>query len=231
VTDGAEPCRAEAASQAHEHIGTIGGLCDWTDTLIADEQPARMTLTVRYSHPRIPSCSGMPGFAVYRARLAAPVGRRQLIDGVTGKRIPFFYGNRILRPSYVPPGYVFRYDAPAAYELPGFEYLAAFGGSASCSRLYTTGDPNDLLVITQAVGRNLPWPLTLKPRPVRVHGHGGLVAPGRISWTEDGQTVVVATNNTTLPQPALLAVADSLGRNGQAYVSRVADAGRKQAGG
>lgn len=190
---------------------TAASLCDQTDTLIAREQPASVTLTVQIAEPRNPPCSGMPGFAVYRAQLQAPLGRRKLLDGSTGRPVPFFDSRHLLRPAYLPPGYAFRYDAPNAYYLLGYEYLAPQEGpTASCSQLYSDGSDDDLLVVTQAIGGRLEWPPRLRPRPVLVRGRRALEIPGRISWAQDGQTIVVATTDTALPTSELLQVAEGL---------------------
>lgn len=190
---------------------TAGALCEDTDTLSAAEQPGRVTLTLDDSHPRIPTCSGMPGYAVYRTRLQAPLGRRALVDSVTGKLVPYCVASRLLRPSYLPAGYALRYDAPDAYGLMYGDHLAVpVTATVSCSQLYAAADPyDDLIVITQARGGRLEWPL-IKPRRLIVHGHPALAIPGRISWTEDGQLIVVASDYPPLPTRELIAVAESL---------------------
>jgi hypothetical protein len=189
--------------------------CDWTGVrLAAAEQPDRVVLTLQYTRPTVDTCSGMPDTAVYSARLQAPLGHRTLVDGATGKPVSFFDSRRILRPSYLPAAYTFRYDAPDASGLLGYEYLAApRGATASCTQLYSAdGDEYDrLLVVIQAYGGELEWPPRTKPRPVTVHGRRALGIPGRISWTQDGQTIIVAANDPGLPAPELLRVADSVG--------------------
>ena len=187
--------------------------CGETDTLIAAEQPARVTLTLEYTYSKHPSCTGMPAFAVYSVRLQAPLRHRRLVDGVSGKPVPFFDTRGILRPGYLPPGYAFRYDAPDASELLTYQfpYLALpRQPGVSCSQLYSASD-DDLLVIMQATGGTLGWPAKIRPRAVTVRGHRALAIPGRISWTQDSQMIVVATNNSALPMDALIRVADSVG--------------------
>ena len=82
--------------------------------------------------------------------------------------------------------------------------------TVSCSQLYAAADPyDDLIVITQARGARLEWP-GIKPRRLLVRGHPALAIPGRISWTEDGQLIVVATDNPVVHARELIAVAESL---------------------
>jgi hypothetical protein len=134
------------------------------------------------------------------------------VDGVTGKLIPFFDSRRILRPGYLPPGYAFRYNAPGASELLSYQfpYLALPGQPAvSCTQVYSASD-DGLLVVMQATGGTLGWSARTRPRTVTVHGHRALVIPGRIGWNQDGQTIVVATNDPALPTDELISVADSI---------------------
>ena len=189
--------------------GVVG--CDATDTLRAAEQPGRVTLTLDYVHLANPPCSGIPGFAVYRARLQAPLGRRALVDAATGRPVPYFDASSLDKPGYLPPGYAFRYAAPDAFGLFGGEYLAVpVDARLSCSQIYSPSDDYDLLVITQADGGRLVWPAGVKPRKLTVRGRPALAIPGRISWVQDGQLIVVATNNPELRLPELVAVADSM---------------------
>jgi hypothetical protein len=138
------------------------------------------------------------------------------MDGASGRPVPFFDSGRILWPSYVPAGYEFDYAAPNGYELFGYEDLAAPQGSTvSCSQLYSRfGLPDMLLVVTQATGGRLEWPAGTRAEPVTVRGHRALTIPGRISWTQDGQTIVVFATNRVLRMSELIKVADSVGDGG-----------------
>jgi hypothetical protein len=179
-----------------------GALCDDTVNITAAEQPARVVVTLHDTHPRTPRCSGMPGFAVYHVHLSQPLGRRRLLDGVTGDRIPFFDLADAIRPMYVPPGYVFSYDAPDADELLSYAYPPIVK-TAVCSQLYQRGD--DLLVVTQ--GGSL-LPPRVKPRRIRVNGHLALEFPGAITWIAHGQRFTISAQD--LPAAQLIAVADSM---------------------
>jgi hypothetical protein len=181
---------------------TAGALCDDTVNLTADEQPASVVITLHDTHPRVSRCSGMPGFAVYHVRLSLPLGRRRLLDGVTGDRIAFFDVADVVRPAYIPPGYVFRYDAPEATELLSYGYPPLLRVPV-CSQIY--GDGFELLVITQG-GTLLP-PRT-KPKRITVNGHRALEFPGAITWTAHGQRLTVTAED--LPSAELIAVADSM---------------------
>ena len=181
---------------------TAGALCDDTVTLTADEQPASVVITLHDTHPRIARCSGMPGFAVYHVPLVQPLGRRRLLDGLTGDRIPFFDVADVVRPTYVPPGYVFRYDAPEAVELFSYGY-PPLPKAAVCSQLYERGD--DVLIITQ--GGTL-LPPRAKPRHITVSGHPALEFTGAITWTAHGQRFTVSAQDLSAAE--LIAVADGM---------------------
>jgi hypothetical protein len=132
--------------------------------------------------------------------------------GADGRPVPFFDSRRILWPGYLPPGYAFRYDAPDAPELLSYQfpYLALpRQPTVGCAQLYSASD-DDLLVVMQVTGGTVRWPPRARPRAVTVHGHRALAIPGRISWTQDGQTIVVAANNPGLSVLDLLRVANSL---------------------
>jgi len=188
------------------------GACDWSNMhLTAAEQPGSVVLTLRYTRPLQDTCSGMPGYAAYHTQLQAPLGHRRLVDGVTGKAVPYFDSRHLLRPAYLPLGYQFRYDAPSATGLLSYDYQAApEGATVSCSQLYSRAGGPDLLVITQATGGRLTWPTQVRPQPVIVHGHQALAIPGRLSWTQGGQTIVVAATDPDLPESELVSVAASL---------------------
>lgn len=181
---------------------TAGGLCDDTITLTSDEQSSSVAITLHYTHPRTPTCSGMPGFAVFHVHLSQPLGRRRLLDGVSADRIPLFDLAGIVRPGYIPSGFVFSYDAPDAAELLSYEY-PLIPRAAVCSQLYQDG--NDLLVVTEG-GTMLPS--RVKPRRIVVNGHPALEFPGAITWTAHGQRLTVSAQD--LPSAQLIAVADSL---------------------
>src|SRR5215469_1327701 len=130
---------------------TAGVLCDENAALVADEQQASVSIAVKYAAPRTATCSGIPGFAVYHVQLSQPLGRRRLIDQVSGKPVPFIDVARILRLAYIPPGFMFRYDAPDGAGMFGPEYLSAVvQAPVTCSQLYTTTDNRAALVITQS---------------------------------------------------------------------------------
>lgn len=182
---------------------TAAGSCDDTINLSADEQPTGVALTLHYTHPRIPPCSGMPGFAVYDVHLSAPLGQRHLLDGLTGARIPFFNVAGIARPAYLPAGYMFRYNAPDASDLLTYQNLQ-IPRDARCSQIYAHG--YDLLVITQ--GGTLIMPPRAKPKQITVNGHPALEFPSAVSWTERGQRLTVSSED--LPDSELIAVAMSM---------------------
>jgi hypothetical protein len=121
--------------------------------------------------------------------LRSPLGGRSLVDGTTGRRIPYFDGRKLLRVTYLPPGYRFSGYFPAV--------------SASWDREFTSAGGRDaLLEVDQVPGNAAAWPswptesqarVHGRPATVRVGGQGGQVFGRLISWTANGYTFVVST--------------------------------------
>jgi hypothetical protein len=144
----------------------------------------------------------------FTATLKAPVGSRTLIDGVTHAKLSSFDGVGILRPSYLPEGFIHRYDTAS------FPDETVANSSAGCVQLYTQGDSYDEAIwITQDIGGVWQAPDGVASNPIVVHGHAGSAIPGEIEWTESGQLFTVRSKTyayATLSQQDLVAIGDSL---------------------
>jgi hypothetical protein len=185
---------------------SAGGSC-LTGTLDVRESPD--TVVVRlHTVPTFMMAPGSCGMEIFSARLAAPLGSRQLIDGVTGARLPSFRGQGILRPAFLPSGFAHRYDAA----FLGSETVA--GASAGCTQVFTQGDSYDEAIwISQVAGGHWRTPDGITPTPIVVRGRPGLAINGEIEWTQDGQLFTIQSMTyayATLGTRDLVAIANSL---------------------
>jgi hypothetical protein len=185
---------------------TAGGRCE-TGTL--DAQESSSTVVVRlHLWPSIMFAPGACGMEIFSARLHAPLGSRVLVDGVTGATLPSFEGRSILRPGFLPAGFVHRYDAA----FIGNDTVA--GAKAGCTQVFTQGASYDESIwISQVVGARWRTPAGVTPTPILVRGRPGLALPGEIEWTQHGQLLTIQSVTyayATLPTPVLVAIANSL---------------------
>jgi len=157
-------------------------------------------------------------------RLRTPLGHRELIDGSTGRPLPWFDQRRELVPGYLPPGYtpgaaslgmmpevhgpVFATDAPFPLVSLNAPHLLA------CSREFVSA--RGLVVVTQVIG---PPPVTA-PREgvvVWVHGHRAIFGHGVLNWRflnwRDGAQAIQVRgtmSGAAFPEAMLLGIAWSL---------------------
>ena len=144
-------------------------------------------------------------------RLRAPVGRRVLLDGTTGRPLTWFGQRRELRPGYLPAGFsAWPPDMPFTYP-----YLDVPPG-AICTQMFRADDTSGWLAITQLVGAAADSRLKTagRWRAVQVRGHRGWLATDRLTWYEAGQSILIVATGRPVGPPAvgaeLLAVARSL---------------------
>ncbi|HEY3904807.1 MAG TPA: hypothetical protein VGM14_12935, partial [Streptosporangiaceae bacterium] len=162
--------------------------------------------------PRKVQCGGVGIYAVFRVRLALPLARRRLIDGVTGRPVPHLDVEAIRRPSYVPPGYRFRYDQPGTGAFPEFPFPPVTSRDrVSSTEVFGTSDDRWLFITQQPVVP-VRWPAGFKARSVTVHEDPATAAAGRLlTWNQDGLRFTV-TAAPALPLSELLAIANSIRR-------------------
>jgi hypothetical protein len=185
---------------------TAGGACE-TGSLDVQESASTVVVSL-HLWPAIMIAPGACAIENFTARLSVPLGKRQLIDGVTGARLPSFNGRSILRPRFMPAGFVHRYDAA----FFGSDTVA--GASAGCTQVYTQGDSYDESIwISQLAGGRWRTPAGVKARPIIVRGRPGLAIAGEIEWTARGQLFIIQSMTyayATLPTSTLIAIANSL---------------------
>jgi hypothetical protein len=188
------------------------GVCEQVITLDATETQEAVVIRLRYARPRNVQCGGVGIYAVFRARLVLPLGRRRLIDGVTGRLVPHLDFEAIRRPGYVPPGYTFRYDQPGTGASPEFPFpMVTSHGRMTATEVFGTSDDRWLFITQQPVVP-VRWPAGLKARAVTVHGHRATAAAGRLlTWNQDGLRFTVAAA-PAIPLSELLAIANSIRR-------------------
>jgi len=174
-----------------------------------DVQESRDGVVVRvHTVPAFMIAPGSCAIEIFSARLSSPLGSRQLIDGVTGARLPSFRGQGILRPAFLPSGFVHRYDVA----FLGSDTVA--GASAGCTQVFTQGDSYDEAIwISQVAGGHWHTPVGISAAPIVVRGRPGLAIGGEIEWTEDGQLFTIQSMTyayATLGTQDLIAIANSL---------------------
>jgi len=185
---------------------SAGGSC-LTGSLDVQESPD--TVTVRlHVWPVAMIAPGACAMEIFTARLHSPLGSRQLVDGVTGARLPAFPGQGILRPAFLPSGFVHRYDAA----FLNSDTVA--GATAGCTQVYTQTDSYDEAIwISQIAGGRWRTPPGVTATPIMVGGQPGLAINGEIEWTQHGQLFTIQSMTyayATLGTPDLIAIADSL---------------------
>jgi hypothetical protein len=185
---------------------SAGGSC-LTGSLDVQETPDAVVARL-HTWPSFMIAPGVCAMEIFSARLHAPLGARQLIDGVTGTRLPSFHGQGILRPTFLPSGFVHRYDAA----FLNSDTVA--GASAGCTQVYTQADSYDESIwISQIAGGHWRTPEGITAKPIVVRGQSGLAINGEIEWTQDGQLFTIQSMTyayATLGTPELNAIADSL---------------------
>jgi hypothetical protein len=176
-------------------------------TLDVDEGTS--TVTVRlHLWPSVMIAPGTCAMQTFTATLKSPLGSRRLVDGVTHAELPSFDGAGILRPTYLPAGFIHRYDTAS------FPSETVGHATAGCVQLYTQNDSYDEAIwITQDIGGVWQPPDGVGSTPIVVRGHRGTAVPGEIEWAEDGQLFTIRSVTyayATLSPQELVAIGDSL---------------------
>lgn len=178
--------------------GTVGGSC--SSGFLKVDETARTVTVVLHRSPQIMLAPGSCGIETFVGRLNAPLGSRRLVDGVTHAALPTFDGAGILRPAYLPTGFIHRYDTAT---FPN-EYVA--GGVTGCVQVYTQDSGYDESIwISQRDGGVWSAPEDVTPQPITVRGQPGMAIPGEIEWTEHGQLITIESRTYAY---AILSTAD-----------------------
>jgi len=169
---------------------TAGG-CVQGATLTASETGSRVTLVLRQVLSGASICpADLIVGDVVGVTLRHPLWGRSLIDGSTGRRIPYFDGRKLLHVTYLPPGYRFSayqpYPAVTAWER---EFVSRGQASAPVEVEQVPGNT--------AVAPS--WPVTARVKAggrlaaLSVLTSGGQVFGRAITWRAGGYTFVVYT--------------------------------------
>lgn len=186
--------------------GSVGGSC-MTGYLVVDETDREVSVKLRRA-PVIMMAPGSCGILSFVAHLREPLGKRRLVDAITGKALPAFDGSGILRPAHLPDGFIHRYDTAIIDDDD------VHGGGAGCVQVYTLGAGyEESIWITQQVGAVWTPPDAVPGQRVTVRGRPGLAVPGELTWTENGQLFTIQSHAypyATLGVDELVRIGDGL---------------------
>jgi hypothetical protein len=190
----------EAISQAlvtaggrHIVVPFTGGGCVQGGRLTAAETSSTVTLVLRQILSGSSVCPAdlTVGTAV-TVTLAHPLGGRSLVDGSTGRPIPYLDGRNLLRVTYLPPGY--RFSAYLPFPSPVF--------TAWEREFVSPGQAAAPVDVEQVPGNaTVPpsWPVISRVRvgsrlaAVGVLTGNGQVFGRAITWRAGGYTFVIYT--------------------------------------
>jgi hypothetical protein len=177
----------------HIVVPYTGGGCVQGATLTATETASKVTLVLRQVLSGATICPAdlIVGLDV-SVTLRHPLWGRSLVDGSTGRRIPYFDGRKLLRVTYLPPGYRFSAYMPhPAPVVTAWEREFVSAGQATA--------PVDVEQIPGNTAVGPSWPVTAQ---VKVGGRraalsvltsDGQVFGRAITWRADGYAFVVYT--------------------------------------
>jgi len=177
---------------------SVGG-CVQRSVLTATETRSRVTIVLTQFLTTGGACPASVGLGPASVVLREPLSGRSLLDGVTGRPVPYFDGRKLLRATYLPPGYRFGGYFP--------------GVGVSWERQYDPADgKGQLLIIAQVPGRAEAGPAWPAQSQVMVRGQPATVRAGidhalvygrEISWPASGYSFGVYTILTTSGQRPL----------------------------
>jgi len=177
----------------HVVVPYIGGGCVQGATLTATETGSKVTLVLRQVLSGASFCPAdlIVGLDV-AVTLRHPLWGRSLVDGSTGRPIPYLDGRKLLRVTYLPPGY--RFSAYMPYLAPAV--------TAWEREFASPGQATAPVWVEQVPGNTADgpsWPVTAQ---VKVGGRraalsvltsGGQVFGRAITWRAGGYAFVVYT--------------------------------------
>jgi hypothetical protein len=177
-----------AADGRYVVVPVTAGGCVRRSVLSAAETASRVTLVLtQYLEGSVCPADLLVGTAAVTLR--HPLWGRSLADGTTRRAIPYFDGRKLLRVSYLPPGYRF-----SDY------FMGAFTGWGQ--EFSSPGGRDTVLDVEQVPGSRpalLTWPAVSRgtvqghPATVGVNSANGQVFGRSVSWRADGYTFAVFT--------------------------------------
>jgi hypothetical protein len=170
-----------------------GGGCVVGARLTATETRSTVTLVLRQVLSGASICPAdlIVGLTV-TVTLPHPLWGRSLVDGSTHRPIPYFDGRKLLRVTYLPPGY--RFSAYLPYPAPAV--------SAWEREFVSPGQATAPVDVEQVPGNAAvapSWPVTARIKvdgrsaALSVLSSNGQVFGRAITWRADGYTLVVYT--------------------------------------
>jgi hypothetical protein len=192
-----------------------GGGCVVGARLTATETRSKVTLLLRQVLSGASVCPAdlIVGLSV-SVTLPHPLWGRSLVDGSTGRPIPYFDGRKLLRVTYLPPGY--RFSAYQPYPAPA--------ANAWEREFVSRGQATAPVEVEQVPGNTAvapSWPVTARikvggrPAALSVLTSNGQVYGRAITWRAGGYafvvyTVMVSAGQRLLPTVELTRIADGL---------------------
>ena len=145
-----------------------------------------------------------------RVRLAAPLGQRNLVNGLTGQPVPRFDGRLLLQPAKLPPGYqqqaVFT-QLTSAQKHPVIEVQQVYWRRTTGTGyldIDETVDSPFLVPPWQSPAGGEPW------TRIEIRGVPGWASPSAIAWRQHGIIYrISASTPLPLTTAQLTAIADS----------------------
>jgi len=205
---------------------TIGGgdlqyPCFGTLAPFSTEHSSVVALWLRYVTPAHhgPCRSSMARYPPAVIRLSAPLGRRELVDGATGRPLPWLGEWRILHPSAIPAG------LRSLGITPGGPFGDGQNGPApsGCTQSYSSANSSSatgysLAIIQSSLPLRLPQ-LARVPVPTEIRGLPGFSTAGDtdstgIGWRESGMYIEIlagylSSSGSPLSVQQLIAIANS----------------------
>jgi hypothetical protein len=190
------------------------GQCGTVPVLVAQESPTEVALWVREDGSATLGCDR--GSLPLRVRLAAPLGKRKLVDGATGQRLAQFSARLLLRPAVLPPGYRLWQVWPRWYVPSDGHGVMDVRLIYSRQTRVNQGDYGHLQIAEYPDTPFIPgpWHPGVFPSdppgtwtPIRVRGVPGWAARGSIAWRQHGFLYMVSIDSGAPPLPPLLSTA------------------------
>jgi hypothetical protein len=210
-------------------VGDFSYSCIDSATVVVRESRRQVSVLERTHYTPGIECPAVLAPNLLTVRLHAPLGRRSLIDGTTGRPLPFFDQRRELRPGYLPAGF-----RASAQSWPFWIAYTGVSRWPMCTQMFSSSYPASGAVahleLTQVAGAPAAYLKgrmgDLKWRPVRVGGHQAWIAhrtgttylawsDGRqavqlsLSWADAG-TLRAQAKDPPLTETSLLRIAASL---------------------
>ena len=166
---------------------TAGG-CVQRSRLTASGTASQVTLVLdQYSQGAV--CAADASYGTATVTMRHPLGRRSLVDGTTGRRVPYFDGTKLPPVTHLPPGYRFSRYFPAGRAGWERDYISSARG-------------NGPIIVAQAPGKSPAGPAWPAEPAVRAGGRllsvrqgasGAQVFGREVCWRAGGYSFAVYT--------------------------------------